>query len=78
MTDNGTLPEELEEEDDEVPEALRDRWSRRDLQYNQQTHRHILTDNEIRAIRSWRLGEAEGAGDSELMFEAREWGGPLP
>jgi hypothetical protein len=75
MTFNGELPDE--EEDDEIPEDLRDRWARRDLQYQRDRHpgskRGPLTGSEIGAIRSLREGEAEEIHDRVLMREARTW-----
>ena len=73
---DGTLPDE---EDDEIPEELRDRWARRDQQYGGRSASKFgpLGLGEIAAIRDLRASEAEEIEDAELVREARRWEPPL-
>lgn len=77
MNLNEDLPEE--DEDDDIPEDLLDRWSRRDVQYMGRTASKFgpLTLNEIAAIRAWREAESEDIDDKVLAREARRWMPPL-
>lgn len=76
---DGTLPDEEEDEDDEIPEELRDRWARRDSQYMGRSVGKFgpLMPGEIAAIRDWRAAEAEEIENAELVREARLWEPPL-